>query len=77
MFEPIFFIITGLVLSIGGALLTVELPIKAMLIDASRWGGCPPDKIEFYDKQIRRNATFARILLVVGTALQIYGSLKS
>lgn len=70
-------IVTGLLLSLGGALLTVELPIKAMLIDASRWGGCPPDKIEFYDKQIRRNATVARILLVIGTALQIYGSLKS
>ena len=70
-------IITGLVLSLGGALLTVELPIKAMLIDASRWGGCPPDKIDFYDKNIRRNAIIARVLLVVGTALQIYGSLKA
>lgn len=69
-------IVLGLLLSLGGALLTVELPIKAMLIDASRYGGCPPDKIEYYDKNIRRNATIARVLLVLGTALQIYGSLK-
>lgn len=68
-------IVIGLIFSLGGSLLTISLPIKSMLIDASRYGGCPKDKIEFYDQKIRRDATIARILLVIGTFLQIYGSL--
>ncbi len=43
-------IVTGLILSLLGGLVTIELPIKALLIDASRFGGCPPDRIDYYDK---------------------------
>lgn len=62
--------ILGIVLSVVGALLVVEIPAGKLLRIPGVWGGGDKKEKDALEKDVKRTAALARVFLIAGGAYQ-------
>lgn len=67
----------GLFLALAGAYCASTLPLVKMLETARSYCGGDDKKWSVFEKELRRKNLLANCLLVLGTALQIWGAVLS